>query len=75
MKTEKDIKRDFNLAVNKLRKVVVDAKELWPNAQLYLASGTLNLMKGAHHSEPNQVARYDNIVDSQLFHEMDGGDW
>lgn len=75
MKTEEQLKAQFRRAVTQLRAVVVAAKERWPDAQLYLASGTLNLMKGDHHDHHSANARPDNVVEGIIFKEMDGGDW
>lgn len=75
MKTEKQVVDQFKRAVNGLRDALKSARDIWPEANLYLASGTLNLMKGEHHSEPNQNARHDNVAHGIIFKGMDGGDW
>lgn len=65
----------FRKAAKGLQKALDDAREIWPNAELYLASGTLHLMKGEHHSGQQARDRQDNSLDAIIMRGFDGGDW
>jgi hypothetical protein len=70
--------RRFNNLTRQLDKLILDARQEWPEAQLYLASSTLNLMSGDHHermTNHNAHARPDRIIASHILQCTDGGDW
>ena len=68
-------RRRFRSASKNLTEALSHAKEVWPQAELYLAGSTLNLMSGPHHEGRWAKARPDRIIDSIIIPGIDGGDW
>ncbi len=72
---EEKAKQRFLKAAKELQASVLAAQEIWPGAELYLASSTLNLMSGPHHEGNHATARPDRVLESYRIPEIDGGDW
>lgn len=79
-----DTARRFVEAARRLREVVIEARELCPTAELYLAGNTLHLLDGPSHDDTDELgalmrikqrARQDRSVASFTIPELSGGDW
>lgn len=70
---EKDI-RDFEKYANKLEEVLQRIREYKPEANVYLAEDTLNLMSNRTHDIYEHPLQ-ENIVTSIYMNGFDGGDW
>jgi len=57
-----------------LEKTLNDVGKIYPQANLYLANDTLNLMK-ANPQKGRGDSHPEHIIDSHMIHGMDGGDW
>lgn len=64
----------FRRQVKALNKTILEAREIWPEAQYYLASEGLNLMSGSPHTGAGD-AHPERVIETQNLIFSDGGDW
>jgi hypothetical protein len=69
-------KRKFLRAAEELGKALEAARMIWPEANIYLAGSTFNLMSGPHHDGgARALARPDLVIVAKIVRGVDCGDW
>ena len=74
MSTTDTMRRRFARNAAELNATVAAAREVWPDACLYLECSTLNLMAGPHHDDAN-TPRPDRVIAAHIIDHADGGAW